>query len=132
MKYVMQENTGKANTKSSASWFHRIAPGVLVAATGVGAGDLITAGLGGSAVGLIILWAAAAGAILKWFLNEGIARWQMATNTTLLEGVDPQTRELGAVGFYDLLHTLVVLHRRRIGQRVRDRGNRNVCPERRP
>lgn len=82
----MKENTGKDNTKPSGSWFHRIAPGVLVAATGVGAGDLITAGLGGSAVGLIILWAAAAGAILKWFLNEGIARWQMATNTTLLEG----------------------------------------------
>ena len=26
------------------------------------------------------------GALLKWFLNEGIARWQMATGTTLLEG----------------------------------------------
>jgi len=62
------------------------APGILVAATGVGAGDLLTAGLGGSEVGLIILWAAVVGALLKWFLNEGIARWQMATGTTLLEG----------------------------------------------
>lgn len=64
----------------------RLGPGILVAATGVGAGDLITASLGGSAVGLRLLWAALAGALLKWFLNEGIARWQMATETTLLEG----------------------------------------------
>ncbi len=67
-------------------WFHAVAPGILVAATGVGAGDLMTASLGGSAVGLVIIWAAVAGALLKWFLNEGIARWQMATGTTLLEG----------------------------------------------
>lgn len=64
----------------------RLGPGILVAATGVGAGDLMTASFGGSAFGLGILWAAVAGAVLKWFLNEGIARWQMATDTTLLEG----------------------------------------------
>ena len=59
---------------------------MLVAATGVGAGDLITASLGGSEVGLVVAWAAVAGALLKWTLNEGVARWQMATGTTLLEG----------------------------------------------
>ncbi|NMO18330.1 Nramp family divalent metal transporter [Pyxidicoccus fallax] len=59
---------------------------MLVAATGVGAGDLLTASLGGSAVGVSILWAAVVGAVLKGFLNEGIARWQLATGTTLLEG----------------------------------------------
>jgi Mn2+/Fe2+ NRAMP family transporter len=59
---------------------------MLVAATGVGAGDLITASLGGSEVGLVVAWAALAGALLKWTLNEGVARWQMATGTTLLEG----------------------------------------------
>jgi len=69
-----------------ARWFSKIALGLLVAATGVGAGDLITASLAGSNLGLIILWAALAGALLKWVLNEGIARWQMATSTTLLEG----------------------------------------------
>ncbi len=70
----------------SAVWFATIAPGILIAATGVGAGDLITASLGGSALGVVIVWAAVAGALLKWVLNEGIARWQMATETTLLEG----------------------------------------------
>ncbi len=63
-----------------------LGPGILVAATGVGAGDLMTASLGGSAVGLVIVWAAVLGAVLKLFLNEGIARWQLATGQTLLEG----------------------------------------------
>lgn len=63
-----------------------IAPGILVAATGVGAGDLLTASLAGSAVGLGILWAALAGAVFKWTLNEGLARWQLGTETTLVEG----------------------------------------------
>lgn len=63
-----------------------LGPGLLIAATGVGAGDLITASLAGSEVGVIVAWAAVAGALLKWTLNEGIARWQMATGTPLLEG----------------------------------------------
>ena len=63
-----------------------LGPGLLVAATGVGAGDLITASLAGSEVGTIVVWAAVLGGVLKWTLNEGIARWQMATGTTLLEG----------------------------------------------
>ncbi|MCB9850877.1 MAG: Nramp family divalent metal transporter [Phycisphaerales bacterium] len=72
--------------RSRGSLFHRLAPGILIAATGVGAGDLITASIAGSKVGLAILWAVAVGAVLKWVLNEGLARWQMATGTTLLEG----------------------------------------------
>lgn len=63
-----------------------LAPGILVAATGVGSGDLINAAIGGSKLGVAIVWAAVVGSILKWFLNEGLARWQMATGTTLLEG----------------------------------------------
>ena len=35
---------------------------------------------------MAILWAAVVGSFMKWTLNEGIARWQMATGTTLLEG----------------------------------------------
>jgi Mn2+/Fe2+ NRAMP family transporter len=64
----------------------KIVLGFLVAATGVGAGDLITASLAGSEIGLALLWAAVAGAGLKWVLNEGVARWQMATSGTLLQG----------------------------------------------
>lgn len=63
-----------------------IGPGILLAATTVGAGDLLTASLAGSEAGLAVLWAVPAGIILKWTLSEGIARWQMATGATLLEG----------------------------------------------
>ncbi|MDH4198020.1 MAG: Nramp family divalent metal transporter [Candidatus Aminicenantes bacterium] len=70
----------------SGGFFSKIVLGLLVAATGVGAGDLITASLAGSRTGVVLLWAALVGAILKWVLNEGLARWQMATGQTLLEG----------------------------------------------
>ena len=75
-----------ANQPRQTSWLSIITPGILVAATGVGAGDLLTASLAGSKVGIAILWSAVAGSFMKWTLNEGIARWQMATDTTLLEG----------------------------------------------
>lgn len=63
-----------------------IGPGILVAATGVGAGDLATASFTGSMLGLAVLWAVLLGAALKYVLNEGLARWQLATGTTLLQG----------------------------------------------
>ena len=63
-----------------------IGPGILVAATGVGAGDLATAAFTGSRLGLTILWAVVLGAFFKFVLNEGLTRWQLATGETLLEG----------------------------------------------
>ena len=63
-----------------------LGPGILVAATGVGAGDIATASLAGSEVAYAILWAAVAGALIKFVINEGLARWQLATDQTLLEG----------------------------------------------
>jgi Mn2+/Fe2+ NRAMP family transporter len=66
--------------------FRAIGPGVLVAATGVGAGDLATASLAGAALGLAALWAVPVGALLKFLVNEGLTRWQLATGTTLVEG----------------------------------------------
>lgn len=63
-----------------------VGPGILVAATGVGAGDLATASLAGAALGLTLLWAVLVGAFLKFVLNEGLTRWQLATGTTLVEG----------------------------------------------
>jgi len=63
-----------------------IGPGLMVAATGIGAGDMISATMGGAGYGLTLLWAVALAAFLKYFLNEGVARWQLATNTTAIEG----------------------------------------------
>ncbi|MEZ5976740.1 MAG: Nramp family divalent metal transporter [Planctomycetota bacterium] len=64
-----------------------LGPGLLVAATGVGAGDLATAAFTGSVLGTSVLWAVVLGAFFKFVLNEGLARWQLATGETLLEGV---------------------------------------------
>lgn len=61
-------------------------PGIVIAATGLGAGDLIAASVAGAKYGIAIIWAALLGALLKFTLNEGLARWQLATGTTLLEG----------------------------------------------
>ena len=64
-----------------------IGPGILVAATGVGAGDLAAATFSGAQLGVAILWAVVLGAFFKFVLNEGLTRWQLATGKTLLEGV---------------------------------------------
>ncbi len=87
-----------------------IGPAILLTATSVGAGDILTGSLAGAEAGLAVLWAVPAGVVLKWTLTEGIARWQMATGTTLLEG---WVTRLGAwirwVFFaYLLVFTLVV------------------------
>lgn len=63
-----------------------LGPGIVIAATGLGAGDLIAASVAGAKYGVAIVWAAVVGAVLKFALNEGLARWQLATGTTLLEG----------------------------------------------
>lgn len=64
-----------------------IGPGLLVAATGVGAGDLATGAFCGSLLGVGVLWAVLLGAAFKLALTEGLTHWQLATGSTLLEGV---------------------------------------------
>ena len=84
--------------------FALIGPGILVAATGVGAGDLATGTLAGSNLGVVVLWAVIVGAALKFVLTEGLARWQMATGETFVEGA---TRRLGVALSYLFLLYLV-------------------------
>ncbi len=60
---------------------------MLLAATGVGAGDLATAAFAGGRLGTTVLWAVALGALLKFGLNEGLARWQLASGQSFLEGI---------------------------------------------
>lgn len=64
-----------------------LGPGLLLAATGIGGGDLATASFVGSMLGTAVLWAAVVAAFLKFVVTEGLARWQLATGETLLEGV---------------------------------------------
>lgn len=63
-----------------------LGPGLAVAATGVGAGDLLAAMVAGADFGVALAWVIALGALLKLALNEGVARWQLATGSTLIDG----------------------------------------------
>ena len=58
-----------------------------MAATGVGAGDLATASIAGSKLGVAVLWAVVLGAFLKFVLTVGLARWHLVRGETLLLGV---------------------------------------------
>jgi Mn2+/Fe2+ NRAMP family transporter len=76
----------------------QVGPGLLAAATGVGAGDLVATMVAGARFGTVLLWAAVLGTVLKLALAEGVGRWHLASGTTLLDG----WRRLGywATGFF--------------------------------
>ncbi|MDR7071535.1 Nramp family divalent metal transporter [Fictibacillus barbaricus] len=63
-----------------------IGPGFVVAATGVGTADMITAIVIGTSFGMTFVWAIIIGSILKYYLNEGVGRWYLATGQTILQG----------------------------------------------
>jgi len=69
-----------------------IVPGLLMAMTGVGVGDLATSGFAGMKLGVAVLWAVLLGAGFKYLLTEGLTRWQLSTGETLLSGA---SRHLG-------------------------------------
>jgi Mn2+/Fe2+ NRAMP family transporter len=75
-----------SRTPASLSFLKLAGPGLVVAATGIGSGDVVAATVGGARYGVVLLWAIAVGAFFKYVLNEGIARWQLATGRTALEG----------------------------------------------
>ena len=76
----------------------QVGPGLLAAATGVGAGDLVATMVAGARFGTVLLWAAVLGTVLKLALAEGVGRWHLASGTTLLDG----WRRMGrwATGFF--------------------------------
>jgi Mn2+/Fe2+ NRAMP family transporter len=63
-----------------------VGPGLIIAATGVGAGDLVSSIVAGQRYGTALLWAILIGVVLKYTLTEGIGRWYVASGTTILEG----------------------------------------------
>jgi Mn2+/Fe2+ NRAMP family transporter len=80
-------------------WFRIVGPGLAVAATGVGAGDLLAAMLAGASFGETLLWVIVLGALLKLGLNEGVARWQLATGRTLVDGWGDHLGRVFQAGF---------------------------------
>jgi Mn2+/Fe2+ NRAMP family transporter len=63
-----------------------LGPGLLLAATGIGVGDMVSSTIAGASYGLTLVWALAAGVVVKLAITEGGARWQLATGSTLIEG----------------------------------------------
>ena len=63
-----------------------IGPGLILAATGIGVGDMVSATIAGAEYGLTLVWALAIGVLMKFAITEGAARWQLATESTLIEG----------------------------------------------
>ncbi|MFD7296003.1 Nramp family divalent metal transporter [Streptomyces sp. NPDC059897] len=90
----MADTTGTPGTGSTtssdpgprkSSWKY-IGPGIVVAATGVGAGDLVATLIAGSNFGYTLLWAAVLGCLVKISLAEAAGRWHLATGRTLFDG----------------------------------------------
>ncbi|MDO4100573.1 Nramp family divalent metal transporter [Clavibacter michiganensis] len=73
-------------TQESAKRWRIVGPGLVVAATGIGAGDLVATLVAGSRFGYALLWAAVLGVIIKIFLVEGAGRYSLATGKTIFEG----------------------------------------------
>ncbi|MFE4215395.1 Nramp family divalent metal transporter [Streptomyces sp. NPDC056844] len=82
------ETTGAGELGSpprKSSWRY-IGPGIVVAATGVGAGDLVATLIAGSKFGYTLMWAAVIGCLVKISLAEAVGRWHLATGRTLFDG----------------------------------------------
>lgn len=76
---------GAASRPRQSSWKY-IGPGIVVAATGVGAGDLVATLIAGSKFGYTLMWAAVIGCVVKISLAEAAGRWHLATGRTLFDG----------------------------------------------
>ncbi|WP_165069044.1 Nramp family divalent metal transporter [Marisediminicola senii] len=83
------ENTARnpaPDGQVSAKKWRIIGPGLIVAATGIGAGDLVATLVAGSRYGYLLLWAAVIGCVIKIFLVEGAGRYSLSTGRTIFQG----------------------------------------------
>ena len=106
-------------TDSAPRW-RLIGPGLVVAATGVGAADLVATLIAGSKFGYTLMWAAVLGCVMKISLAEAAGRCSLATGRTLFEGW--RASGTGRRLLRDL--------RRRLGLRLRRRGHVRHRPAR--
>lgn len=85
----MTEVTEEGARGAPSTWGRRlrmVGPGIVIAVTGVGAGDMISSLVAGTNFGTVLIWAIVIGAVLKFALTEGIGRWYMASGETILKG----------------------------------------------
>ncbi|SDS55317.1 Mn2+ and Fe2+ transporters of the NRAMP family [Nocardioides scoriae] len=81
----MSQQTRDDLTDTPPRW-KLLGPGLVVAATGVGAADLVATLVAGSQYGYALLWCAVLGCLMKIVLVEGAGRWSLATGKTIYEG----------------------------------------------
>jgi len=89
----------------TAGFLRRLGPGIAIAATGVGAGDLAAASACGFRFGTALAWSVVVGAALKYVLNEGIARWQLGQGQSVLRAIVERLPR--PVSWYLLLYLLL-------------------------
>jgi Mn2+/Fe2+ NRAMP family transporter len=75
-------------------------PGLLLAATGIGVGDMVSSTIAGAEYGLTLVWALVVGVIIKFAITEGAARWQLATGVSLIEGWREALPRAAVAGFF--------------------------------
>src|SRR5829696_2891946 len=87
MADVTDEGASRTQAPSTLGRRLRYAgPGIVIAVTGVGAGDMVSSLVAGTAFGTVLLWAVVLGAILQYLLTEGLGRRCMAPGPTILQG----------------------------------------------
>ena len=75
-----------AQTQATRPRWSIIGPGIVMAATGVGAADLVATLVAGASYGYALLWCVVIGCIMKVVLVEGAGRYSLATGHTIYEG----------------------------------------------
>jgi Mn2+/Fe2+ NRAMP family transporter len=73
-------------TEMRSPRWRSVGPGMVVAATGVGAGDMVATLIAGERFGYTLLWAAIVGCLVKIALAEAVGRWHLSTGQTMFEG----------------------------------------------
>ena len=81
----MSSTPQDATTQIKPGW-RSVGPGLVVAATGVGAADLVATLIAGQRYGYALLWAVVLGCIMKIVLVEGAGRYSLATGETIYHG----------------------------------------------
>ncbi|HKH57666.1 MAG TPA: Nramp family divalent metal transporter [Rubrobacter sp.] len=85
----MTDVTEGTSGEAPSTWRRRlrlVGPGIVIAVTGVGAGDMISSLVAGTNFGTVLIWAIVIGALMKFAVTEGIGRWYMASGETILKG----------------------------------------------
>jgi Mn2+/Fe2+ NRAMP family transporter len=104
----MTDVTEGTSGEAPSTWRRRlrlVGPGIVIAVTGVGAGDMISSLVAGTNFGTVLIWAIVIGALMKFAVTEGIGRWYMASGETILKGWHMLGR--GAI-WYFLVYLFIV------------------------